>query len=386
LVSNPAQRPAGSTARLNFQRYYGLIVDNLIGKQSELDARRKSKQDGAGAASGGAVAGSNEAVAPDPTIEPRLIGDPWITARGFPHQGITCHLKLRNLAAVANLRPKKNHNSPTSSRFMSPDIAREPRALPFRRMKAAAAFVAPLLVLLIIWQASVSIFGINPRVFPGIGAVWQAGVALVADGSLLQHISASLGRVAAGTSLAILLSVPLGIAMGVIRPVATFLTPLLRFFSVLAGIAWIPIATLWFGYGFGAITFVIFNAVFFVVTYNAMLGVASIPVPLRYAAASLGARRWRMLIEVLIPGALPNIVTGIRTGLGFAWRGLIAAEMIATNVGLGYMLFLARDFYRTEVIVLGMIVIGLLWLVLDRLLLAPLERATIERWGMVQRG
>ena len=71
-----------------------------------------------------------------------------------------------------------------------------------------------------------------------------------------------------------------------------------------------------------------------------------------------------------MPGALPNIVTGIRTGMGFAWRGLIAAEMIATNVGLGYMLFLARDFYRTEVIVFGMIVIGLLWLLLDRLIAA----------------
>ena len=92
-----------------------------------------------------------------------------------------------------------------------------------------------------------------------------------------------------------------------------------------------------------------------------------------------------MLTEVLLPGALPNIVTGIRTGLGFAWRGLIAAEMIATNVGLGYMLFVARDFYKTEVIVLGMIVIGVLWLLLDRLLLAPIERTTIERWGMVQR-
>jgi NitT/TauT family transport system permease protein/taurine transport system permease protein len=91
-----------------------------------------------------------------------------------------------------------------------------------------------------------------------------------------------------------------------------------------------------------------------------------------------------MLTEVLLPGALPNIVTGIRTGLGFAWRGLIAAEMIATNVGLGYMLFVARDFYRTEVIVFGMIVIGVLWLLIDRLLLAPLERATIERWGMVR--
>ena len=89
--------------------------------------------------------------------------------------------------------------------------------------------------------------------------------------------------------------------------------------------------------------------------------------------------------QVILPGALPNIVTGIRTGLGFAWRGLIAAEMIATNVGLGYMLFLARDFYKTEVIVLGMIIIGLIWLAIDRLILAPVERATIERWGMVRR-
>src|SRR5205085_2679691 len=102
-----------------------------------------------------------------------------------------------------------------------------------------------------------------------------------------------------------------------------------------------------------------------------LLGVSAIPLQVRHAAASLGAGRSAMLTEVLLPGALPNIVTGVRTGLGFAWRGLIAAEMIATNVGLGYMLFLARDFYRTEVIVLGMIVIGVIWLLLDRLLLAP---------------
>lgn len=253
------------------------------------------------------------------------------------------------------------------------------------RIRQIIAFAAPLLALLVLWHATVTVFGIDPRVFPGIDAVWRAAVAAMADGSLQQHIAASLVRIAVGTVLAILISVPLGIAMGVIPAVATFLTPLLRFFSVLAGIAWIPIATLWFGYGFGAITFVIFNAVFFVVTYNALLGVSRIPMPLRHAAASLGARNWRMLTEVLLPGALPNIVTGIRTGLGFAWRGLIAAEMIATNVGLGYMLFLARDFYRTEVIVMGMIVIGLIWLLLDRLLLAPLERATIERWGLVQR-
>jgi taurine transport system permease protein len=254
-----------------------------------------------------------------------------------------------------------------------------------QRLYSAFKFALPLLMLLIFWEFCVQFFQVNARVFPSIEAVFNAGAEAVNDGSIFNHIAASLGRVAVGTLLAVLVSIPLGVAMGLNPIVSDFLSPLFRFFSVLAGIAWIPIATLWFGYGFGAITFVIFNAVFFVVTYNTLLGVASIPMPLRNAAASLGANGWTLLTQVILPGALPNIVTGIRTGLGFAWRGLIAAEMIATNVGLGYMLFLARDFYKTEVIVLGMIIIGLIWLAIDRLILAPVERATIERWGMVRR-
>jgi NitT/TauT family transport system permease protein/taurine transport system permease protein len=254
-----------------------------------------------------------------------------------------------------------------------------------RWLSSAFWFSFPFAVLLVLWAVLVPYFNVNPRLFPHLGAVVNAGIEGTLDGSLLRHIGASLLRVAVGTLLALLVAIPAGIAMGISPAVSRFLTPPFRFFSVLAGIAWIPIATLWFGYGFGAITFVIFNAVFFIVTYNTLLGVSTIPLQVRNAAASLGAGRWAMLTEVLLPGALPNIVTGIRTGLGFAWRGLIAAEMIATNVGLGYMLFVARDFYKTEVIVLGMVVIGLLWLLLDRLLLAPIERATIERWGMVQR-
>ena len=253
-----------------------------------------------------------------------------------------------------------------------------------QRLASASLFVLPLLALVLLWAIVVRAFDVNPRVFPGIEAVVQAGIEAVADGSLLRHVAASMWRVFVGTLIGLVLAIPCGVAMGVSPAISAFFTPVFRFFSVLAGIAWIPIATLWFGYGFGAIVFVIFNAVFFVVAYNTLLGVASIPMPLRNAAASLGAGRWQILTEVLLPGALPNIVTGIRTGLGFAWRGLIAAEMIATNVGLGYMLFVARDFYRTEVIVLGMIVIGVLWLAIDRLLLVPLERATMERWGMVR--
>jgi ABC-type nitrate/sulfonate/bicarbonate transport system permease component len=257
--------------------------------------------------------------------------------------------------------------------------------MPARKLPAFVTFLAPFAVLLALWAVLVPAFDVNQRIFPHLESVVRAGWEAILDGSLINHIWASLARVAVGTALALLVSIPLGVAMGVSKVVSSFLTPLFRFFSVLAGIAWIPIATLWFGYGFGAITFVIFNAVFFIVTYNTLLGVSTIPMPVRNAAASLGASRWSMLFEVLLPGALPNIVTGIRTGLGFAWRGLIAAEMIATNAGLGYMLFVARDFYKTEVIVLGMVVIGILWLLLDRLVLAPLERATIERWGLVQR-
>jgi taurine transport system permease protein len=253
-----------------------------------------------------------------------------------------------------------------------------------RRLASAATFTLPLLVLVALWAIIVRAVDVDPRIFPGVGAVGSAAIEAIRDGTLVQHVAASMWRVVAGTVLALVVAVPMGIVMGVSPGISSFFTPIFRFFSVLAGIAWIPIATLWFGYGFGAIVFVIFNAVFFVVTYNTLLGVSSIPMNLRHAASSLGAGPWQMVVQVLLPGALPNIVTGIRTGLGFAWRGLIAAEMIATNVGLGYMLFVARDFYRTEVIVFGMIVIGVLWLLIDRLLLVPLERATMERWGMVR--
>lgn len=252
------------------------------------------------------------------------------------------------------------------------------------RARDAAIFAAPLLFLVVLWAVLVPLFEVRPQIFPSVQAVLVAGWESMRTGALWQHVGASLLRVTLGTLLAIVVAVPLGILMGVSRPVSAFLTPLLRFFSVLAGIAWIPIATLWFGYGFGAIVFVIFNAVFFIVVYNTLLGVSTIPMPIRNAAASLGAGRLALLTDVLLPGALPNIVTGIRTGLGFAWRGLIAAEMIATNVGLGYMLFVARDFYQTEVIVMGMIVIGVIWLLIDRLILVPVERATVERWGLVR--
>jgi taurine transport system permease protein len=251
-----------------------------------------------------------------------------------------------------------------------------------RVASGVAWFVLPFLVLLVIWYMAVEVTDVPERVFPQVTSVWGAFVALLADGTLWEHVSASLRRVFVGALIGIVTAVPFGLAMGVNRYVSTFFTPILRFSVALAGIAWIPLATLWFGYGEGAVTFIIWNAVFFSLVYNTMQGVSQISGDLHRAAMSLGADRVRMIWEVLVPGAMPAIVTGMRVGMGYAWRGLIAAEIIASSAGLGYLLFLSRRFYRTETIIMSMVIIGLIWLVLDRLALAPFERRTIERWGM----
>jgi taurine transport system permease protein len=255
------------------------------------------------------------------------------------------------------------------------------------RTRAAnlAWFVAPFAILLAGWAVAVEVTDVPRRVFPSPGDVWGAGAAMVADGSLWQHVAVSVQRTAIGALLAAVVAIPFGILMGVSRPIAAYFEPILRFSVALAGIAWIPLATLWFGFGHRAVIFIIFNAVFFALTYNAMLGVSRIAPDLHRAARSLGAPRTRMFLEVYLPGALPSIVTGLRVGMGYAWRGLIAAEIIATSAGLGYMLFLARRFYQTEIIVLSMVIIGLIWLLMDRFLLAPVERRTVQRWGMVAR-
>lgn len=247
-------------------------------------------------------------------------------------------------------------------------------------------FLSPFALLLILWAVIVPVAGVTPRTFPTVGAVASALTSSIVDGSLWANLGVSLFRVIVGAGIAVLTGVPFGILMGMSKAVSGFFMPLLRFSVALAGIAWIPLATLWFGYGDGAIIFVVFNAVFFAIVYNTLLGVRQIPVSLLRAARSLGASRLRMFWEIYLPGAAPSIAVGMRVGMGFAWRGLIAAEIIATSTGLGYSLFLARQYYKTDVIILMMIIIGVLWLIMDRFVLTPIERRTVERWSGTKRG
>ena len=255
-----------------------------------------------------------------------------------------------------------------------------------KRVKAVAWFLGPFVVLFAAWAAVVAFTDTPMRVFPQVTDVFAAIGRMWSSGELFQHLGASLRRVAVGCVLAIVTALPFGIALGANRALSAFFTPLLRFSVALAGIAWIPIATLWFGYGDGAVIFIVWNAMFFALAYNAMLGVRRISVHLLRAARSLGATGPRMFWEILLPGALPSVVTGLRVGLGYGWRGLVAAEIIASDAGLGYALFLAQKSFDTDVIIASMLIIGVLWLLMDRLLLAPLERRTIQRWGLVGVG
>ncbi len=220
--------------------------------------------------------------------------------------------------------------------------------------------------------------------FPSPFQVIEAGIELFLNGEIVRHIAASMFRLGLGFIAGFTMGIPLGILIGTNKRVSAFFVPLLTFFQAIPGLAWIPLAILWLGLGYKAVTFIIFNAVFFPILFNTVMGIRSIPENMINAALTLGAN-WKVLVrEVYVPGALPSIVTGVRLGVGYGWRALIGGEMIATTSGLGFLIFDARQFLASDVVILGMVVIGILWVTIDTLILKPIEKRTILRWGTIR--
>jgi NitT/TauT family transport system permease protein/taurine transport system permease protein len=176
----------------------------------------------------------------------------------------------------------------------------------------------------------------------------------------------------------------IGVAAGLSRRIAEFIGPLTTFMNAISGIAWIPLAIAWFGIGTPMVVFIIWNAAFFLVLGNTILGVRLVPRVFEQGLFALGASRFDVIRQVIFPGALPHIVAGLRSGLGFGWRAVIAAELVGATVGLGQWIFVAQEFRRTDIIIAGAFTIGVIGLAMDRGLLAPLERRTVQRWGLVR--
>jgi taurine transport system permease protein len=215
--------------------------------------------------------------------------------------------------------------------------------------------------------------------------VIRSFASLTYKGILPAYLEDSLVRLVVGALAGMAIGIPVGILVGLSSRAHAVLWPVLLLFQAIGDIAWLPILLIWFGFGLTTMTFIIVYTVLFPVVLNTVLGVRSVPIELHRAALSLGASTARVVWEVVLPGALPNIMTGLRNGLGFGWRALIAAEIIVGTSGIGFLMFDARRAGSVVEILLGMIILGILWYIVDSWILAPIERATGQRWGLVSK-
>lgn len=248
--------------------------------------------------------------------------------------------------------------------------------------------LATLLVLLAVWWAVTALQLIAPLFLPPPQQVLHqlltiASPAGFMDATLWQHLGASLTRIVIALLAATLIGVPVGIFMGLNDTVRGILDPLIELYRPVPPLAYLPLMVIWFGIGETSKILLIYLAIFAPIAMSAVAGVKSAQQVRLRAARSLGASRWQVLWHVVLPGALPEILTGIRIGLGVGWSTLVAAELIAATRGLGFMVQSAGEFLATDVVLAGISVIALIAFALELGLRALQRRLT--PWHGVQQ-
>ena len=199
---------------------------------------------------------------------------------------------------------------------------------------------------------------------------------------LSEHFWWSLYRVFAAFALACLTAVPVGIAMGVSRIARGIFDPPIEFYRPLPPLAYLPLIVIWFGIEETAKIVLIYLACFAPLAMAARAGVRSVTIEQINAAYSMGASQWQVICYVVIPAAMPEILTGMRIAIGFGWTTLVAAEMVAATAGLGQMVLNASNFLRTDVVIMGIVVIGVVAYLFD-LLMRKVERLLVPWKGRV---
>jgi NitT/TauT family transport system permease protein len=224
-----------------------------------------------------------------------------------------------------------------------------------------------------------------PALLPTLPAVARTLLATLLDGTMLAHAAYTLYRVLAGFALAIVVALPLGILMARFRPVENFFLPLASALMPIPSLAWVPVFILWFGLGDIVSILIVFYAATFPMLLNTWSGVRAVnPLWLR-AAGAMGADEHALFWKVIIPGAFPFIITGLRQAFLRAWIAVVGAEMLAaSNWGLGWVIFDAKEFLNADLMLASLAVIGAVGFLFERLLFGSLERATVLRWGMVR--
>lgn len=237
------------------------------------------------------------------------------------------------------------------------------------RLLASLPNLTLLFLLILAWQFASTVWlpSIDPHMavlMPAPTTIARTAAGLVASGELFFHLVASLKREASAFVFAAT-AIPLGIAMGWWRIIYNQVNPIMEILRPIPPLAWIPLSILWFGIGDAQNEFIIFLGMFFPILINTIVGVKNVDPNLVRAARSLGAPERKVLSRIVLKGSLPQIITGVRIGLGVGWMALVAAELVGANSGLGFLINDARSMLRTDTIVVGMLTIGLVGLLID---------------------
>jgi ABC-type nitrate/sulfonate/bicarbonate transport system permease component len=269
-----------------------------------------------------------------------------------------------------------------SDTFVSAEAA--PRAQRESRLWVAVRAALPFLVLGAVWEAAAHLGLFPTKLFPPIEDIAAAFYRLTMSGILPLHVAQSLMRLFAGFALAAIVGVTLGIAMGRSRFAEDIFLPLVSIGAPIPGIAYAPLFMLWFDLGNKSAILVVAFVSAFPIIFNTWTGVKAIKEVWVRSAQVMGADNRRLFRQVVLPGALPYILTGLRLGLAQAWRILVVVELLAAVPwGLGLLIFGARQFLATDVMLAGITMIGIIGLAMEKLVFQRLEQATVVRWGMM---
>lgn len=250
--------------------------------------------------------------------------------------------------------------------------------------RAALRTALPFLVAGGLWEVAAHLGLFPQRLFPPLEDVGAALARLTLAGTLPRHAAETLLRLLAGFSLAAVIGIGLGIAMGRSRLAEDLALPLVSCVAPIPGIAYAPLFLLWFGLGNVAAVLLVGFVSAFPIVFNTWTGVKAVKEIWLRAAQAMGADPTRLFRHVILPGALPYILTGLRLGLAQAWRILVVVELLASVPwGLGWLIFGAREFLNTDIMLAGIAVIGIIGLVLENFLFRRIERFTVVRWGMM---
>jgi NitT/TauT family transport system permease protein len=240
------------------------------------------------------------------------------------------------------------------------------------------------MAILMIWEIIARFSGWSAHIFPDPITVVSSLYELLVNGTLIRHTVASLYRVTAGFYLAIALGIPLGILLGRLQFARWLINPVIQFLRPISPLAWIPLAMLWFGIGDHPAIFLIFLSSFFPLVVSTTIAVHNINPTYLQVAANFTFTRTETLMKVIFPAIMPEVITALRITVTIAWLVVVAAEMIAVQSGLGYLILDARNALRMDYVMDGMIVIGVIGLILDGLMkrLGQIESA---QWGSSAR-